>query len=168
METRHYSLHLKVNCWHCKKDVCHYCQTFSINLVHYNISLFVQVIAESVLTLAALRIVSAQAEKAGLTLVAAWPLDIGLATALTSHHAEGRVRVAVAHPSILGTIWVAVTGYRTYRCQWVLLPEKVSLSDACLHLIQLFWFCMLWVGVMVFECGVMLIVIKLTGILIKN
>lgn len=61
--------------------------------------------------MAALRVVSAQAEVAGLTLVAAWPLDIGLATALTSHHAEGRVGVAVAHPSILRTIWVAVTSY---------------------------------------------------------
>lgn len=76
--------------------------------------MFVQVVAESLLTLAALRVVSAQSKKAGLTLVAARPLDIGLAAALTSNHAKGRVRVAVAHPSVLGAIWVAVTSCRTY------------------------------------------------------
>lgn len=73
--------------------------------------------AERVLTLAALRVVSTQAKKARLTLVAAWPLHVALATALTSHHAEGRVRVAVAHPSILRTVRVAVTRCGTYRSQ---------------------------------------------------
>lgn len=77
--------------------------------------MFVQSAAEGVLTLAALRVVSAQAKKARLTLVAARPLDVALATALSSHHAEGRVRVAVAHPSVLRTVWVAVTGCGTYR-----------------------------------------------------
>lgn len=72
---------------------------------------------ETVLTLAALRVVSAQAKEASLTLVAARPLDVGLATALTSQHAEGRVGVAVAHASILRTVWVAVTSYGTDRCQ---------------------------------------------------
>lgn len=81
---------------------------------HYNISMFVQVVIESLLTLAALRVVSAKAEKAALTFVATRPLDICLTAALTSHHAKGRVRVAVAHPSILGAIWIAVTSCRTY------------------------------------------------------
>lgn len=68
---------------------------------------------QTVLTLAALRIVSAQAKEARLTLVTARPLNIDLATALTSNHAEGRVGVAIAHPSILRPIWVTVTSYGT-------------------------------------------------------
>lgn len=86
--------------------------------------MFVRVIPETVLTLAALRVVSTQAEKAGLTLVAARPFDIGLATALTSHHAEGGVGVAIAHPSILRTIWVAVTSWGTDRWHEVLMHDK--------------------------------------------
>lgn len=73
-------------------------------------------IIEAVLTLAALGVVSTQAEEAAPTLVAARTLHIGLATALTSNHAERRVRVAVAHPPILGPIWVTVTSYSTDRC----------------------------------------------------
>lgn len=77
--------------------------------------MFVQFVAERGLTLAALRVVSTQAKKARLALVAARPLDVALATALTPHHAEGGVRVAVTHPSILRTVGVAVTGCGTYR-----------------------------------------------------
>lgn len=64
---------------------------------------------EDTLTLAALRVVRTQAEEARLTLVAARPLYIGLAAALTSQHAQRGVHVAVAHPSVLRTVWVAVT-----------------------------------------------------------
>lgn len=66
---------------------------------------------ESVLTLAALRVVGAQPEEAGLTLVAARPLHVGFAAALTPHQAEGRLRVAVAHAAVLRAVWVAVTSY---------------------------------------------------------
>lgn len=65
------------------------------------------------LTLAALRIVGAQAEEARLTLVTARPLDVGLAPTLTPQHAEGGVGVAVAHPSILRPVWVAVASCGT-------------------------------------------------------
>lgn len=68
---------------------------------------------ENVLTLAALRVVSAEAKEAGFTLVATRALNIGLATTLTSHHAEGSVGVAVTHPTILRSIRVAVTSYGT-------------------------------------------------------
>lgn len=68
---------------------------------------------QTVLTLAALRVVGAQAEEAGLALVAARALDVGLATALTAHRAKGGVGVAVAHPSILRAIGVAVTSCGT-------------------------------------------------------
>lgn len=66
-----------------------------------------------VLTLAALRVFSTQAKEAAFTLVATRPLNVGLAATLTSHHAEGGVGVAVAHPPILRTIWVTVTSCGT-------------------------------------------------------
>lgn len=97
---------------------------------------FVGVITETGLTLAALRVLGAQAEEAGLALVAARPLYIGLAAALASHHAEGRFCVAVAHASILGTIWVTVTGYGTDRqvltCETVTFNQCMSTLAVCL------------------------------------
>lgn len=67
------------------------------------------------LTLAALRVLSAQAKEARLALVAPRPLDVGLAAALTALHAEGRVGVAVAHAPILRAIRVAVARCGTDR-----------------------------------------------------
>jgi len=67
------------------------------------------VITGSVLTLAALRVVRAQAKEASFALVAARPFDVSLAAALTCHHAKRRVGVAVTHPSILRTIRITIT-----------------------------------------------------------
>lgn len=73
------------------------------------------VAADGVLTLAALRVVGAEAEEARLALVTAWPLHVGLAAALTGHHAQGGFGVAVAHPAVLRAVRVAVASCRTRR-----------------------------------------------------
>lgn len=71
--------------------------------------------SEGVLTLAALRVVGAEAEEARLALVTAWPFHVGLAAALTGHHAQGGFGVAVAHPTVLRAVWVAIASCRTHR-----------------------------------------------------
>lgn len=93
-----YIFHMHVTCVHV---------TVKVNLnpksrTHRHIVLF------PLLTLAALRVVGAQAEEAGLALVAARPFHVGLAAALTGHHPQRGFGVAVAHPAVLGAVRVTV------------------------------------------------------------
>lgn len=70
------------------------------------------VAADGVLTLAALGVVGAEAEEARLALVTARPFHVGLAAALTGHHAQGGFGVAVAHPAVLRAVRVAVASFK--------------------------------------------------------
>lgn len=66
-----------------------------------------------VLTLAALGVVCTQAEEARLTSVTAGSIHMEFAATLTSHQSQRRVRVTVAHPTMLGAFWVTVTCWGT-------------------------------------------------------